>query len=107
MDYLCPLVVNNAVLIDGHHRYEAIKDFCTETLVYVVKDNDMEKLLSKLNSYIWFDHQGKLMANISKWFGYPIYITKLENFEDINKKIVPIILRDITPTNSQYSQPRM
>jgi len=43
------------------------------------------------------------MANISKWFGYPIYITKLENFEDINKKIVPIILRDITPTNSQYS----
>lgn len=43
------------------------------------------------------------MANISKWFGYPIYITKLENFEVINKKIVPIILRDITPTNSQYS----
>jgi len=43
------------------------------------------------------------MANISKWFGYPIYITKLENFEDINKKIVPIILRDITPTNSQFS----
>ena len=43
------------------------------------------------------------MANISKWFGYPIYITKLENFESINKKIVPIILRDITPTNSQYS----
>ena len=43
------------------------------------------------------------MANISKWFGYPIYITKLENFEEINKKIVPIILRDITPTNSQYS----
>ena len=57
---LCPLVVNNGVLIDGHHRYEAIKNFCTETLVYVVKDNDMGKLLSKLNSYIWFDHQGKL-----------------------------------------------
>ncbi len=44
------------------------------------------------------------MANISKWFGYPIFITKLENFEEINKKIVPIILRDITPTNSQYSR---
>ena len=43
------------------------------------------------------------MPNISKWFGYPIYITKLENFEEINKKIVPIILKDITPTNSQYS----
>ena len=57
---LCPLVVNNGVLIDGHHRYKAIQDFCTETLVYVVKDNDMEKLLSKLNSYIWFDYQGKL-----------------------------------------------
>ena len=44
------------------------------------------------------------MANISKWFGYPIYITKLENFESINKKILPIILKDITPTNSQYSR---
>jgi hypothetical protein len=44
------------------------------------------------------------MANISKWFGYPIYITKLENFEEINKKIVPIITKDITPTNSQYSR---
>ena len=57
---LCPLVLNNNKLIDGHHRYEAIKDFCTETWVYMVKDNDMEKLLSKLNSYIWFDYQGKL-----------------------------------------------
>lgn len=57
---LCPLVVNNNKLIDGHHRYEAIKDFCTETLVYMVKDNDMEKLLSKVNSYIWFDYLGKL-----------------------------------------------
>jgi len=57
---LCPLVVNNGLLIDGHHRYEAIKDFCTETLVYVVKDSHMENLLSKLNSYIWFDHLGKL-----------------------------------------------
>jgi hypothetical protein len=57
---LCPLVVNNGLLIDGHHRYEAIKDFCTETLVYVVKDNDMGKLMSKLNSYIWFDSLGKL-----------------------------------------------
>lgn len=44
------------------------------------------------------------MANISKWFGYPIYITKLENFEKINKKILPIIINNITPTNSQYSQ---
>ena len=58
---LCPLVVHsNKTLLDGHHRYEAIKDYCTETLVYVVKDKDMENLLSKINSYIWFDTQGKL-----------------------------------------------
>ena len=58
---LCPLVVSKERrLIDGHHRYEAIKNFCTETLVYVVKDSDMEKLLSKLNSYVWFDNKGKL-----------------------------------------------
>ena len=58
---LCPLVVHaNKTLLDGHHRYEAIKDYCTETFVYVVKDKDMENLLSKLNSYIWFDTKGKL-----------------------------------------------
>ena len=57
---LCPLVVNNGVLIDGHHRYWAIKDFCTETLAYVVKDKDMERFLSKLNSYVWFDAKGTL-----------------------------------------------
>ena len=57
---LCPLVVNNSVLIDGHHRYWAIKDFCTETLAYVVKDKDMERFLSKLNSYVWFDSKGTL-----------------------------------------------
>ena len=43
------------------------------------------------------------MANISKWFGYPIYISKLKNFESINKKILPLIEKEITPTNSQYS----
>tara|TARA_R100001509_G_scaffold153005_1_gene113659 strand:+ start:133 stop:453 length:321 start_codon:yes stop_codon:yes gene_type:complete len=58
---LCPLVIHiDKTLLDGHHRYEAIKDFCTETLVYVVKDKDMENLLSKLNSYIWFDTKGNL-----------------------------------------------
>ena len=29
---LCPLVVNNGVLIDGHHRYEAIKIFVQKHL---------------------------------------------------------------------------
>jgi ParB-like chromosome segregation protein Spo0J len=57
---LCPLVVNKGILIDGHHRYEAIKDFCTETLVYVVRNKEMENMLSKINSYIWFDHLGSL-----------------------------------------------
>jgi len=44
------------------------------------------------------------MANISKWFGYPIYITAIKNFEEINKEIIPIISESITPTNSQYSR---
>ena len=58
---LCPLVIHsNKTLLDGHHRYEAIKDYCTETLVYVVKDKDMENLLSKVNSYMWFDTKGIL-----------------------------------------------
>ena len=58
---LCPLVVDtNNILLDGHHRYEAIKNFCTETEAYIVKDNDMEKFISKLNSYVWFDSMGKL-----------------------------------------------
>ena len=59
---LCPLVVNNNILVDGHHRYEAIRNFCTETLVYVVKNKDMEEVLSKINSYIWFDSKGTLNA---------------------------------------------
>ena len=42
---LCPLVVNNGVLIDGHHRYEAIKDFCTETLVGTPLDLALDKVL--------------------------------------------------------------
>lgn len=40
------------------------------------------------------------MKNLSKWFGYPIYISKIKNFEEINKEIVPIIINNITPTNS-------
>lgn len=44
------------------------------------------------------------MANISKWFGYPIYITNIKNFTKINKKLIPIISENITATNSQYSR---
>ena len=44
------------------------------------------------------------MNNLSKWFGYPIYISKIKNFEEINKEIVPVIIDNITPTNSQYAK---
>lgn len=44
------------------------------------------------------------MANITKWFGYPIYISQLQNYEEINKDILPILHKQITPTNSQYAQ---
>jgi len=58
---LCPLVINkNNLLLDGHHRYWAVKDFCSQTLVYMVRDKDIDKFLSKLNSYIWFDQKGTL-----------------------------------------------
>jgi len=44
------------------------------------------------------------MANITKWFGYPIYITAIKNFKEINKEIIPIIKDNIIATNSQYSR---
>jgi uncharacterized protein (TIGR02466 family) len=44
------------------------------------------------------------MSNISKWFGKPIYITALDNFEEINKEIIPLINKEVTPTNSQYAR---
>ena len=58
---LCPLVINtNNKLIDGHHRYEAVKDKCTEIDVYIVNSKYMERFLSTLNSYLWFDTLEKL-----------------------------------------------
>jgi uncharacterized protein (TIGR02466 family) len=42
--------------------------------------------------------------NISKWFGKPIYIATLDNFEEINKEILPLINSDVTPTNSKYAR---
>jgi len=44
------------------------------------------------------------MSNISKWFGKPVYITALNNFEEINKEIIPLINKEVTPTNSQYAR---
>ena len=31
------------------------------------------------------------IKNISKWFGYPIYISQIQNYEEINKEILPIL----------------
>lgn len=44
------------------------------------------------------------MAMINKWFGQPIYISALKEFDNINKKILPILEKEITATNSQYAQ---
>ena len=44
------------------------------------------------------------MSDISKWFGKAIYITALDNFEEINKDIVPLINSEVVPTNSQYAR---
>ena len=44
------------------------------------------------------------MTNISKWFGYPIYISQIQNYEDINNEVLPILKKDITATNSQYAR---
>jgi len=44
------------------------------------------------------------MSNITKWFGKPVYITALDNFEEINKEIIPLINKEVTPTNSQYAR---
>ena len=43
------------------------------------------------------------MTNISKWFGYPIYISQIQDYEEINKNILPI-LKLVTATNSQYAR---
>lgn len=42
-------------------------------------------------------------ANLTKWFGESIYISKVKDFEKINKKIVPYIKNNVSPTNSQYA----
>ena len=41
---------------------------------------------------------------INKWFGNPIFITKLEDYESINKDIKQLINQDIKPTNSQFAK---
>lgn len=44
------------------------------------------------------------MKDLVRWFGEPIYISQLKDYQNINKKIVPIIKKDIPPTNSQFAR---
>lgn len=45
-----------------------------------------------------------MKVQFNKFFGDNVYLSKLDNFEKINDKIIPIIEKDITPTNSQYAR---
>jgi len=40
---------------------------------------------------------------IKRWFGNSIFITKLNDYEKINKSIISLINKDIKPTNSQFA----
>ena len=52
------------------------------------------------------------MKNLSKWFGYPIYISKIKNFEEITfeltdqeKELLPIIIKGLnTKKGKQHSK---
>tara|TARA_Y100000114_G_scaffold99276_1_gene92454 strand:- start:478 stop:792 length:315 start_codon:yes stop_codon:yes gene_type:complete len=54
---LCPLVIDeNNRVVDGNHRYHAIKNDYTHTLVYkILYDKAEDEFLSKLNSRLWLD----------------------------------------------------
>lgn len=41
---------------------------------------------------------------INKWFGNPIFITKIDDYESINKDIKELVNKDIKPTNSQFAK---
>lgn len=41
---------------------------------------------------------------INRWFGRPIFHTKLENYKQLNKEISDLINQEIKPTNSQYAR---
>ena len=41
---------------------------------------------------------------IKKWFGRPIFITKLENYQQLNQEISELINKEVKPTNSQFAR---
>ena len=56
---LCPLVVSKQRrLIDGNHRYEAMKDTYTHIIAYEIEDVEEEdKFFSVLNSRLWQENK--------------------------------------------------
>ena len=48
-----------------------------------------------------------MQYDINKWFGNPIFITKIEDYESINKEIKNLINDDVKPTNSQFQKQQM
>jgi hypothetical protein len=45
-----------------------------------------------------------MQYDINKWFGNPIFITKIDEYESINKEIKNLINDNVKPTNSQFSK---
>jgi uncharacterized protein (TIGR02466 family) len=45
-----------------------------------------------------------MQYEIKKWFGNPIFITKLDNHQTINKDIKLLINKEVKPTNSQFAK---
>ena len=41
---------------------------------------------------------------VNKWFGNPIFITKLENHEELNKEVLQLINKDVQPTRSSFAR---
>ena len=45
-----------------------------------------------------------MQYEIKKWFGNPIFITKINNYQSINEDIKSLINEEIKPTNSQFAR---
>ena len=45
-----------------------------------------------------------MQYEIKKWFGNPIFITKLDNYQTLNNDIKLLINDEVKPTNSQFAK---
>ena len=41
---------------------------------------------------------------INNWFGKPVFITKIDNYENINQEIINLLKEDIEPTENQFAR---